>query len=278
MHELFLTGVVRDDDLEMARAVLQGFCAMNSWQSTHRVLFFRGPPQPKGLPKSEAIPKLPQTQALWRDLHQNLARQSYVLQLRYEVFRDRDFGGDAMQTDAKPATLDHTPGTLRWTDIPDPTGNRPVTQRKKVDIPDQRNLIRVVQDNGHVFKSEAIEESHTYFRDNLEFTILRYHSLPQDQQSSGAPAPRSSLPPWDTLATQDPAGKWLLLVRAHVAEDTSPEKMQKAHDELTAVRDELLGVFEFRILDRRVHDTRIAQQQNNMPAALPQKIQVGGRQ
>jgi len=42
-----------------------------------------------------------------------------------------------------------TPGILRWTDIPDPTGDRPVTQRKKLEIPDPRNLVNILQENNH---------------------------------------------------------------------------------------------------------------------------------
>ena len=45
--------------------------------------------------------------------------------------------------------LNASQGTLRWTDIPDPTGNRPVTQRKEIEIPDQRNLLTILADNKH---------------------------------------------------------------------------------------------------------------------------------
>lgn len=95
MHEFFLTAVIKDGDFEMARAVMQGFCAMNAWQSVHRVLFFTGPPQPRGLPVEAAIQKTPQTELLWRQLKQVLSRQSFVLQARYEVFKDKHFGPDA---------------------------------------------------------------------------------------------------------------------------------------------------------------------------------------
>ena len=125
-------------------------------------------------------------------------------------------------------------------------------------------------------KSEAIEESQSYFRDNIEFTFVRYYPLPpsgaeqQLQQSS-------PLPPWEDISLQDPAGKWLLFVKVHVADDNSPEKMQKAQEQLMVIREELLGVFDFKVIDRRAHDTRVAQQGNNMPLPLPDKVSVGGR-
>jgi mediator of RNA polymerase II transcription subunit 18, fungi type len=124
------------------------------------------------------------------------------------------------------------------------------------------------------FKSESIEESYTYFRDNIEYSLVQYRPLPALPGADGQPLPLQSMPPWDEIDPVDPACKWILFVRSHVLEDNSPEKMQKAHEELMAIRDELLGVFEFKIFDRRAHDTRLTQQTNNMPAPLPQKVRA----
>ncbi len=106
MHELFLTAVVSNADFERTTAVLQGLCAMSAWQSVHRVLFFAGPPQPRGLPTVRSLvqstaqlasqPPQPQPLSrLWQELHQHLSRQSYLLRTRYEVFRDHDFSNDS---------------------------------------------------------------------------------------------------------------------------------------------------------------------------------------
>lgn len=91
MHELFLTAVVSAADFDRATAVLQGFCAMGAWSSTHRVLFFAGPTQARGLGQARSIVPSPYGK-LWQELNQQLSRQSYIVQARYEVFRDRDFG------------------------------------------------------------------------------------------------------------------------------------------------------------------------------------------
>ncbi len=99
MHELFMTAVISNANFERATAVLQGLCAMSAWQSTHRVLHFAGSPQSRGLPGLRSLlqPQVPSPQTqqcakLWQELHQHLSRQSYIIQIRYEVFRDKDFG------------------------------------------------------------------------------------------------------------------------------------------------------------------------------------------
>lgn len=102
MHELFLTAVVSNADFERATAVLQGLCAMSAWQSTHRVLYFTGPPQARGLATIRSLiaspygnPAQHQPSLLakaWQELNQHLSRQSFILQCRYEVFKDKDFG------------------------------------------------------------------------------------------------------------------------------------------------------------------------------------------
>ena len=124
-------------------------------------------------------------------------------------------------------------------------------------------------------KSEAIEETYSYFRDNIEYTLTRYLQLPPSPPN-GSPQPQV-LPAWESLTPLDPAGKWVLWVRTHVVDDTSPEKMQRAHDDLVTVRDgELHGVFDFQVLDRRAYDTRLAQAPiSNTPVPLPQTVRAG---
>lgn len=46
--------------------------------------------------------------------------------------------------------LNRATGTLRWTDLPiKQPDNNPVTQRKRIDISDHKNLIAVFKDNNH---------------------------------------------------------------------------------------------------------------------------------
>ncbi len=160
MHELFLTAVVPDADLDRAKALLQGLCGMAAYASMHRVLYFAGPPQPRGLIVKRSIPQpvLPTQARLWTELHQQLLRQSFVVQVRYGVGGD-EFGAAPAESAASssPTTsLIDTPGMLRWVDLPDPTGGssasgitRLVTQRKTVELPETRNLPTVLTDNNY---------------------------------------------------------------------------------------------------------------------------------
>ncbi|KAK7431831.1 hypothetical protein QQZ08_001449 [Neonectria magnoliae] len=278
MYEIFLTALVEDGDFGAACAVLGGLCGMSPWESVHRVLYFQGPPRPVGISNQKSIDKPIRKDIgfLWKDLHQNLARQSFVLQTRFEVLKDRDMGPNAA-----PVDLDAAPGILRWTDFPDPPHGRPIlTQRKKVELWDQRKLPSVMRDNSHQFKTEAIEEVYRFFREEIEFCLVRDYFLKPIEyyvplEARGQPAsPVESLPAWESLTPIDSQKRWFLLVKVHVLQDNKPDEIRKAQDQLLAVRGELEGVFDFRSIDRKVHDTRIAQQQQGIQA-LPQKVILG---
>ncbi|KAI0181567.1 mediator complex, subunit Med18 [Hypoxylon sp. FL1284] len=246
MRELFLTASTRDADFTMSCAVLQGLAWMTARRSIHRILFFHGEPQPKPLKNTRAFQQSRHLQ-LWKDLSNQLMRSSYVLQTAYEVSLERDFGkGTAME-------FNSSPGTLRWTDLPDPARDTPVTSRKKIEIPEQFSLLTALTDNGFRYKNEMIQESYSFVRENVEFVFTRYYHLPE---SPGRPI--TTLPPWGDLRPLDPAQKWVLNVKLNVPDDSQPEKVKKAHEELLAVKAELDRLFEFRPVDRRVFDTRIA--------------------
>ncbi|KAI1471296.1 mediator complex, subunit Med18 [Daldinia caldariorum] len=253
MKELFLTASVKDSDFAMACAVLQGLTWMKARHAVHRILFFHGQPQPRPLKVTRAFQQSRFIQ-LWKDLSIQLSRCSYVIQLAYEVLPDRDFGKET-NTD-----FNSLPGTLRWTDLPDPLRDTPVTQRKKIEIPDQGNLPTALTDNGIQYKNEMIQESYSFVRENVEFVFSRYYRLPlSDEELGNKPEgrPRAALPPWADLRPVDPAQKWVLNVKLNVMEDSQPEKVKKANGELLAVKAELEKIFDFKAVDRRVFDTRI---------------------
>jgi mediator of RNA polymerase II transcription subunit 18 len=83
-----------------------------------------------------------------------------------------------------------------------------------------------------------------------------------------------SLPDWDAITAVDMQKRWLLLVKLHVLQDNKPDEIRKAQDKLSSIRAELEGAFDFKTIDRKVHDTRIAQQQQGIQA-LPQKVILG---
>lgn len=145
MYELFLTALVEDSDFKAACSILSGLCGMPPWESVARVLYFQGPPKPSGLPNHSNLDKPIRKDSayLLKELHQSLSRQSFILQVRYDVSKDRDMGPSA-----PPADLDSTPGMLRWTDFPDPPHGRPhITQRKKIELWEQKKLPSFMNDN-----------------------------------------------------------------------------------------------------------------------------------
>ena len=147
MYELFLTAFVEEKDFSAACAVLSGFCAMSPWETVNRVLYFQGPPRPSGITNQRSIDKPIRKDAafLWKDLHQNLGRQSFILQTRYDVVKDRDMAPDAL-----PMDIEGTAGVLRWADFPDPPHGKPfITQRKVVEIWEQKKLPSILSDNNY---------------------------------------------------------------------------------------------------------------------------------
>lgn len=147
MHEIFLTALIEDKDFGATCDVLGGLTNMDAWEAVQRVLYFQGPSQPKGISNQNSIekPLRKDTGFLWNQLHQNLTRQSYILQTRYDVLKDRHMGPDASAMD-----LDAAQGILRWTDFPDPPRGQPLlTQRKKVELWEQKKLPSVMRDNNH---------------------------------------------------------------------------------------------------------------------------------
>ncbi|GJN73487.1 hypothetical protein PLICBS_007565 [Purpureocillium lilacinum] len=279
MYELFLTALVEDADFQAACAVLGGFCAMPPWETVNRVLYFQGPPRPAGISNQSSIdkPMRKDVAFLYKDLHQNLSRQSFVLQARYEILKDRDMGPSSA-----PQDLDAAAGILRWADFPDPPTARPVlTQRKVVELWEQKKLPSVMRDNNFQFKTETVEELYRFFRDDIEFCLSRQYFLkrindymPLGPTQHNTTEPLQTLPAWDALTPMDGQNRWVLQIKAHVLQDNKPDEIRKAQDQLMAIRGELDGVFDFKTIDRKVHDTRLAMQQQGIQA-LPQRVMLG---
>jgi mediator of RNA polymerase II transcription subunit 18 len=103
--------------------------------------------------------------------------------------------------------------------------------------------------------------------------MVRYLPL---QGNPSQPGPLSSLP---ALADVKPLGTtWLLHLRTLVQDASpAPERINAALELLQIARRDLLGVFDFRYIDRLVHDTRIAgpAASSSMPVPLPQVVTVG---
>lgn len=126
---------------------------MQPWHSTERVLFFQGPSRPAGMANLNSLgPSIRDRNNRkahqFKELHQKLSKESFVLQTRYDVSKDTQMGASAV-----PMDLNNTAGILRWTDFPDPPHNRPphLTSRGKVEIWDQPGLMTVMMDNQYTY-------------------------------------------------------------------------------------------------------------------------------
>ncbi|EEY16848.1 conserved hypothetical protein [Verticillium alfalfae VaMs.102] len=243
MYEVFLSTIVADEDIKATCSILAGLCAMPPWESLHRVLYFKGPSRPNGISNQNSIVKSQRKDVpgLWKDLHQQLSRQSYVIQARYEVFKDKDFGTET------PADFDARAGVLRWTDFPDPPHKGSAAQERghRGDVPVLPRRCRV----------------------------LSLPSLPAaPDPGRHAPRPRRRL--GDGLHPLRSGPRWIFLVKVHVLQDNKPDEILKAHEQLANIRRDLEGVFEFKTFDRRIHDTRVAVEMRNAPAPLPQVIRA----
>lgn len=140
-----MTAFVEDADFNAACSVLGGLCAMQPWETINRVLYFQGPSRPVGLSNQASIEKpiRKNVAPLWKELHQSLSRQSFVVQARYEIQKERDLGPAAQAME-----LDTTAGILRFADFPDPPHGKPLlTQRKMVELWEQRALPSILRDN-----------------------------------------------------------------------------------------------------------------------------------
>ncbi|KYK54291.1 uncharacterized protein DCS_06248 [Drechmeria coniospora] len=288
MYQLFLTATVEEGDFQAACAVLGGFCAMAPWQTVDRVLYFQGPPRPTGMSNQNSIekPMRKDVAFLYKDLHQNLSRQSFILQARYDVSKDRHMGPQA-----EPLDLETSAGILRWNDFPDPPRGIPLLmQRKLVELWEQKNLPSVMRDNHYRqvppravinTSTEIIEEVYRFFRDDVEFCFTRQFFLkpieeytPLEGRQQAQAKPLATLPSWDALTPVDMQNRWMLQVKVHVLQDNKPDEIRKAQEQLVSIRGELDGVFDFKAIDRRVHDTRVAMQQQGIQE-LPQKVMLG---
>lgn len=142
MHESFLTASVERDDFDTACAILQGLSWMTARRTIYRILFFAGQPQPRGLPSAPPANVLrPQDKQLWAELNKQLLRSSYILQAAYEVSPETDFGKETAMD------FNRLPATLRWTELPDPLRDSPITSRKKIEIPFPQYLPRILMEN-----------------------------------------------------------------------------------------------------------------------------------
>ncbi|KAM7186952.1 hypothetical protein V8F20_011181 [Naviculisporaceae sp. PSN 640] len=245
-HEIFMTAVVHGDDTIKARAFLAGYTEM---RERHRFTRVRHQTRQefgiKGLPSIKELQKErgPNAQ-VWQELHQIFMKQSYTMQERADV---TDEALTAL-SNGSPTTLSEGKMRRLWfTDLPDVISarNPPTnTQRKVIEIADPR-MDKILAQNKFVTKSDFIEESYHWWHNGLEYALVQTLPLPPGTDANVVPN-MAGITPMLPFS--------LLFVRIRV--ESSPERMQQAHAQLEAARRALVGVFEFKVFDRRCHDTR----------------------
>ncbi|KAH8821219.1 mediator complex, subunit Med18 [Xylogone sp. PMI_703] len=270
MHELFLTTPIPSDDKSRALRILQGYCGMIPDQIIRRRLLWQGPRRRTPLPgiNPKLLGNQPQHKmAQWKLLHEQLVRQSYTIAVLYDVQRDQFSqpvvsGSETRSANDGPELIcDELPGTLRWTDLPDPAGARPVNSRLIVTIEDEKSLCKILTGMEHKFIREIIEETYRFVLGNAVFCLTRYLRIPdqlQEKEADGAtPRVNSRLPAFETLIPFDPEDKWMLTASVEVLNGNDPEQVQRGIDELMTMKSEFEGCYEFQMMDRHIFDTRV---------------------
>ncbi|KAM0132832.1 hypothetical protein ACHAP3_005647 [Botrytis cinerea] len=245
MHELFLSASVDSEDVSHSLRVLQGYCGMIPQHSIRRRLVFEGPRSRnnlKGLDPSFLKAQPPNKQFWWKSLNEQLIRQSYVLTLIYDVDKSQ-FGQPAKELDGgegQPGLLpcDEVPGTIRWTDLPDPANAAVVNSRMFIAIDNEKSLCRLLQASSH----------RRYFEIPSEF---------QEVDSSSRPKVNSRLPPFELLEPFDAEDKWILTASIEVQNGADPDHMKSAMAELSGAQEEFKGCFALKAADRHTFDTKV---------------------
>ncbi|KAH8685610.1 mediator of RNA polymerase-like protein II transcription subunit 18 [Tricladium varicosporioides] len=262
MHELFLTANIHNEDLSRAVKILQGYCGMKPDIALCRRLMWEGPKirnNLKGIDPAFIERQVLLKRAYWNSLHQQLVKQSYVVTLIYEVDKS-DFGqhGQSPTKNTSVAGCDQLPGTLRWNEIPDPAGNKPVNTRAFIQIENEKSLCSLMQSMGYRFARQVIQESYRFVNGNVIFELSRQMQLQENvEENKSPPNANTPLPPLESLGTFDSEGKWILTATVRVFNGNDPEQVQPAVGELTTTKSEFEGCFDFHMVDRHILDTRV---------------------
>ncbi|KAG9235052.1 mediator complex, subunit Med18 [Amylocarpus encephaloides] len=270
-HELFLTTSVYNDDIPRAVRILQGYCGMKPQASLRRRLVWEGPRQRPGLRDFDPafISRQPPGRAeAWKYLHGQMIRQSYIITLIYEVersaFGQAQIHGAQRSSEEVPdrnrtLSCDQSPGTLKWTELPDPVDSRTVNTRLMLQIENEKGLCTVIQSIGYRFTRQMIQECYQFINGNVLFELSRYLQLPEDVDGTSQTQSHfdSPLPAFEHLTPFDSQNKWVLTISANVFNGKDQVQMQQGISELMAIKTEFEGCFNFHMVGRLTLDTRV---------------------
>lgn len=96
MHQLLTTAAVPHTLVNEVLKILQGLCGMTPIRQLERRLIFEGPKVPPllGIGESQLQSRTQRNLSLWRELSEQLVRQSYYITIVYEV-DETQFGKSA---------------------------------------------------------------------------------------------------------------------------------------------------------------------------------------
>ena len=301
MHELLLFGQVPAARHAHLLKVLAGVAGMQSQRVLERHLIYR----PKGKP-GLSVPHVGGSQGIQTQQAQALQGQMqgelFYLQLVGDldpaafplavgaavqevasdsVMRDVDAAdgahGKAPAAEEpgvqqhKAYAIDGQAWSMRFSDLPEVAGRRPVTSRliSSADIVDGDALrfmdafgYRCVcavstlrgRADAHSYVSEYLLEGHRVVHNNAVLLLHRVLRFPASD--GGDPQPRQTLPPYADLTPLDLSGAWVLQASLRVQDGNKPESMTLGIDELKALKDTLRGVVDLEVGDRLALDTR----------------------
>ncbi|KAK6497948.1 Mediator of RNA polymerase II transcription subunit 18 [Arthrobotrys conoides] len=175
-----------------------------------------------------------------------------------------EINGDAMEVDSTNAAADQSAisskvekapydirkqkWTIRFSDLPEVNGKRPVTSRMVHNaVVHEGDALSFVDSLGYTPVSEYVLSGDYFVYHNVYITITRI-LLPSQ---SFSPFPTNS------LRQLDPADSFLLQASIKVLSANEQETMNKGVEELKSIRAELKGVIELEPGDRLSLDTRV---------------------
>ncbi|KAI9848172.1 MAG: Mediator of RNA polymerase II transcription subunit 18 [Sclerophora amabilis] len=158
--------------------------------------------------------------------------------------------------------------SLRFSDLPEVGGRRPVTSRMiaAIDVI-EGDPIRFMDAYGYNYVSEYVLEGHRLIHNNI--ILLFYHILrfPADMEVQTDPAsdsttngssaaPREILPPYASLLPLDSTNAFVLQASIRVQDGNKVEPMTLGMTELKGFKDSMRGVVDLEVGDRLALDTR----------------------
>ncbi|KAI9733234.1 MAG: Mediator of RNA polymerase II transcription subunit 18 [Cirrosporium novae-zelandiae] len=257
MHELLLFGHVLEAQTSQVTKVLAGISEIQPQSVLERHLIYK----PRRKPGQRPTPvggtqgvQSQQSQALLSQLNGEL----FYMQLVSDV-KETDFATKSITEEPASASscFDAASHAWKWQfrDLPEVAGRRPATSRMMAEVPfTAGNPPELIDAMGYSYVSEYLLEGSQFIYKNLILLLYRLRRLPREEQQPQAP--RTQLPPWDSLSLFDPSGGYILQASVRVQDGSKPEGMTLGVNELRNFKDLMRGVVELEVGDRLSLDAR----------------------